>query len=69
MLTLGVRPESAPIGTRHPLAGAGNGANPTIPANPNKCATVFSNHNLWIICHTEWSATPLLMEPLPADCW
>ncbi|MBC6402205.1 MAG: hypothetical protein GDA39_06430 [Hyphomonadaceae bacterium] len=28
-------------GTRHPRAGPGNGANPEIPANPDKFATVF----------------------------
>ena len=40
-LVAGVRPESAPIGTGYPLAGPENGANPGIPENPDRFATVL----------------------------
>ena len=41
----GFGPESAVISTKHPLTKPGNGANPKIPANPNKFATVLFLHS------------------------
>ncbi|MBC6412872.1 MAG: hypothetical protein GDA39_08380 [Hyphomonadaceae bacterium] len=39
--TADVRPQKALIGTKHPLSGSENGANPKIPENPDKFATVL----------------------------